>query len=73
MNTLALGLPFTQIGIGLTHTANALLARVERARKFRQTQRYLAQLDDRMLSDIGVSRAQIEFEIERAVRKPGKR
>jgi len=68
MNTISLSLPFAQIGTGLTQAASGLLASFKEMRKARQTQRYLAQMDDHMLSDIGVSRAQVAFEVERAMR-----
>jgi uncharacterized protein YjiS (DUF1127 family) len=69
MNTLSLTLPFGRFGTGLGHAAQTLLARWEQARRYRQTQRYLAEMDDHMLSDIGVSRAQAMFELEHTVRR----
>ncbi len=71
-NTLSLGLPFARVGAGLGHSAATLLAHWRNVRKLRETQHQLARLDDRMLSDIGVSRAQAEFEIVRAMRRPGR-
>jgi len=68
MNTLSLHLPITQVGgrfgAGFRHAAAALLAGLEQAYKLRQTRRYLAEMDDHMLSDIGVSRAQVLFEVD---------
>lgn len=43
-----------------------LWARLAEARSEALTRRQLAQLDDRGLSDIGVSRAQAQFEAERS-------
>jgi len=45
----------------------ALADRWERARRLRETRRYIQQMDDHMLSDIGISRAQALFEIDRLV------
>ncbi len=47
---------------GLWRTARAALKRIERNAALR---RELDRMDDRMLSDIGVSRAQLGFEIDR--------
>jgi uncharacterized protein YjiS (DUF1127 family) len=72
MNTLSHSLPFAQIGAGfsrvatgLRHTAGVLFAQWQYARKMRETQRYLSQMDDHMLADLGVSRAQAAFEADR--------
>ncbi len=46
----------------LWRAARAALKRMERASALR---RELDRMDDRMLSDIGVSRAQLEFETDR--------
>jgi uncharacterized protein YjiS (DUF1127 family) len=66
MSTLTLSLPFARFGTGLGHAVQTLRARFEHARKLRQTRRYLEQMDDHMLSDLGVSRAQASFELERS-------
>jgi uncharacterized protein YjiS (DUF1127 family) len=72
MTTLSQSLPLTRIGTrlgaGIAHTASSVLSHLDAARKLRETRRQLATMDDRMLSDIGVSRAQIEFELDRAPR-----
>jgi uncharacterized protein YjiS (DUF1127 family) len=67
MTTLSLTQPFTRVGHGFGHVARALLAQWRYAAKLRETQRYLSQMDDHMLSDLGVSRAQVAFELERAI------
>jgi len=43
----------------------ALAARWVQARRRREARRYIAQMDEHMLSDIGISRAQALFEIDR--------
>ncbi len=80
MNTLSHTLPFAQIGAGfsrvasgLRHAAGALFAQWQHARKVRQTQKYLAEMDDHMLADLGVSRAQAMFEADHAPRWSAKR
>jgi uncharacterized protein YjiS (DUF1127 family) len=80
MNTLSHTLPLAQLGAGLSriatgigHAASALLAQWQHARKVRQTQKYLAEMDDHMLADLGVSRAQAGFEADRASRWFAKR
>lgn len=45
---------------------DTLLRRMERARQ----RRHLAELDDRLLRDIGVSRAEVEAEISRPFWRP---
>jgi len=84
MNTLSHTLPLAQIGArlamgfsrvatGLRHTAGALVAQWQHARKVRQTQKYLAEMDDHMLADLGVSRAQAAFEADHSPRWSVKR
>jgi uncharacterized protein YjiS (DUF1127 family) len=68
MSTLTLTLPFSRFNTGLGHALQALRARWEHARKLRETRRYLEQMDDHMLSDLGVSRAQASFELDRSMR-----
>ncbi|HXV32141.1 MAG TPA: DUF1127 domain-containing protein [Sinorhizobium sp.] len=46
---------------------DAMLNWIERARQ----RRHLAELDDRLLRDIGVSRAEVEAEISRPFWRPG--
>jgi uncharacterized protein YjiS (DUF1127 family) len=65
MNTIALSLP-QFVGTGFGRAAAALWARWQHARRLRETRLYLEQMDDHMLSDIGVSRAQVGFELDRA-------
>lgn len=70
MNTLTLGLPLIRFGTGFGRLAAALLARWQHIRRLQETKRYVAQMDDHMLSDIGVSRAQVTFELDRVRRRP---
>jgi uncharacterized protein YjiS (DUF1127 family) len=70
MSTLTLTLPISRFGTGLGHAVQTLQARWEHARKLRETRRYLEQMDDHMLSDLGVSRAQAAFELDRGPRWP---
>ncbi|MDA8250105.1 MAG: DUF1127 domain-containing protein [Rhodospirillales bacterium] len=44
---------------------SAWAARWQQARRLRQARRYILEMDEHMLSDIGVSRAQALFEIDR--------
>ena len=62
--TFAPTFSFGRFGAGIGHAAQALRAHWEQARKLRETRRYLEQMDDHMLSDLGVSRAQAHFELE---------
>jgi uncharacterized protein YjiS (DUF1127 family) len=68
MNTLSLALPLSRagarVGGGLGQVAATLLARWQHARKLAETRRYLAAMDDHMLADLGVSRAQAAFELD---------
>jgi uncharacterized protein YjiS (DUF1127 family) len=66
MSTLTLTLPLTRFGHGFGRALSALAARAVYLRKLHETRRYVAQMDDHMLSDIGVSRAQVNFELDRA-------
>ncbi len=50
---------------GLRRLATSLLTRWRKARLRRETRRYIMGMDDHMLADIGVSRAQALFEIDR--------
>jgi uncharacterized protein YjiS (DUF1127 family) len=50
--------------LGLWRAARDALARMERASALR---RELEHMDAHMLSDIGVSRAQLQFEVDRKV------
>lgn len=70
MSTLSLTLPFDRFGTGLGHAARSLVARWRHARRIAETRRYLSQMDDHMLADLGVSRAQASFELDRASRWP---
>lgn len=68
--SLGLVLPFRRPAmrrrsLGLGHAAATLLARWQAARLRRETRRYIMEMDDHMLADIGVSRAQALFEIGR--------
>ncbi len=66
MNTLVLRQPLDRFGSGIGHAARALLAQWRAARELRETRRYVAEMDDRMLADIGVSRAQALFDLDNA-------
>jgi uncharacterized protein YjiS (DUF1127 family) len=68
--SLSLALPFTRFGDGFSHAAAALVARWQHARRLAETRRYLAQMDDHMLADLGVSRAQAAFELDHAMQRP---
>jgi uncharacterized protein YjiS (DUF1127 family) len=46
-------------------TLATVWARWTEMRRRRETMRYLAEMDDHMLSDLGVSRAQLHFELDR--------
>jgi len=66
MSTLTVTFPpISQLGSGLGRAAASLIARLQYARKQRETRRYLEQMDDHMLQDLGVSRAQALFELDR--------
>lgn len=52
-------------GAGWRILLAAWAARWQQARRVRQARRYILEMDERMLSDIGVSRAQALFEIDR--------
>ncbi len=66
MNTIGLTLPFARVGGGFGRAASALWARWTYARQMRETRHYLEQMDDHMLQDLGVSRAQAGFELDQA-------
>jgi uncharacterized protein YjiS (DUF1127 family) len=53
---------------GLGGTLSMLAARWHRTAMLRRARRQVAEIDDDMLADIGVSRAQAMFEIDRAIR-----
>jgi uncharacterized protein YjiS (DUF1127 family) len=50
---------------GFRRVLAAAWARWTEARQRRETMRYLSHMDDHMLSDLGVSRAQLFFEMDR--------
>ena len=64
MNALALHLSLPRSG-ELARAAAAVWARWQHRRKTRETRRYLAEMGEHMLHDIGVSRAQALFDLER--------
>jgi len=68
MTSIGLTLPLAHGGTGLARTVRTLLARWRHARGLAETRRYLEQMDDHMLKDLGVSRAQAVFEIDSAAR-----
>jgi uncharacterized protein YjiS (DUF1127 family) len=65
MNTLTLNLPLGRLGHGIGQFASPLLTWVAEMRKQAEMRRAVARMDEHMLADIGVSRAQMTFEIER--------
>ncbi len=56
---------------GLRNMVAALRERWVRARRLRETRRYVLGMDQHMLADIGVSRAQALFELDRASGRGG--
>jgi uncharacterized protein YjiS (DUF1127 family) len=68
MTSIGLSPPFSRaratFGVGLARAIPALWARWRAARDLAETRRYLALMDDHMLKDLGVSRAQAYFEVE---------
>ena len=68
MNTIALSFPLVRLSTGCGHVAAALLAAARHTRRLAETRRSVARMDEHMLADIGVSRAQMTFEIEHAHR-----
>jgi len=67
MTTIGLALPTPRI-TWLRGAVEAKWMHLVEAWRLRETRRYIEQMDDRMLADIGVSRAQALFEIDRATR-----
>lgn len=67
MNTLHLGLamPFARAGRGLVNAWEGIRLRLRYQRDLRATRRLIEEMDDHMLSDLGVSRAQAAFELSR--------
>lgn len=66
MTAIVIRIPLPSLPHGsarpLTQVAHGIAAKWRAARLRRATQRYLAEMDDHMLSDIGVSRAQALFD-----------
>jgi uncharacterized protein YjiS (DUF1127 family) len=71
MNTMTLAQPVLRASAGLGRVAEVLWARWQHARQLRETRRYLEEMDDHMLQDLGVSRAQAFFELTDARRPKG--
>ena len=69
MNTIILSRPGTRVGVHLQRAAASLLAGWRYRRQMAATRRYLADMDEHMLQDLGVSRAQAAFDLEHVVRK----
>lgn len=70
MTSIGLVLPVRRQGseqqeLGLRRFAATVVAHWRRAVLLRQTRRYVMQMDDRTLADLGISRAQALFEIDR--------
>jgi uncharacterized protein YjiS (DUF1127 family) len=68
MSDIGLSLPLPHFGSGFSRALATLWARWQHARLQRETRRQLDQMDDHMLQDLGVSRAQLEFEVDHASR-----
>jgi uncharacterized protein YjiS (DUF1127 family) len=66
MTSIGLSLPRVHFNVDPGRAVHALLARWQRARRLAETRRTLAQMDDHMLADLGVSRAQAYFEVDEA-------
>jgi uncharacterized protein YjiS (DUF1127 family) len=69
MNTLRLSTPLAWIGSGLTRIWDEVDSMMEVA----ATRRRLEEMDDRMLQDLGISRAQADFEASHVARRAGRR
>ena len=67
MSQTVVKLHFTPARPSLVHRLTQLRHRLGRAWQEASTRRVLGQLDDRALSDIGISRAQAQFDAERPV------
>lgn len=65
MTSIGMTLPFARFGAGMGRAARVLLARWRHARRVAETRRYLEDMDSHMLQDLGVSRAQAFFEVNR--------
>jgi uncharacterized protein YjiS (DUF1127 family) len=70
MSTLTLSFFPARFGHGFGRLASAFVARLQYLRRLQETRRYVAQMDEHMLADIGVSRAQVNFELDRASKLP---
>ena len=60
-------LHFAPAPLSLRDRAAVVLHRIGAAWREAATQRQLSQLDDRALEDIGISRAQAQFQVERPI------
>jgi uncharacterized protein YjiS (DUF1127 family) len=65
MLTIGLRLPLGSGEVGAGRVLAALVAHWRRMADLRAARRVISEMDERMLSDIGVSRAQALFEIDR--------
>ncbi|HET9019261.1 MAG TPA: DUF1127 domain-containing protein [Acetobacteraceae bacterium] len=65
MTGIGLALPALRQRGGLRHVLARLVEGWQHRRRLRQTRRYILEMDEHMLSDIGISRAQALFEIDR--------
>jgi uncharacterized protein YjiS (DUF1127 family) len=68
MTSIGLTLPFMRAGSGLGHAAHMLWVRWRNARLLAETRRSLRDMDEHMLQDLGVSRAQLNFELDEQAR-----
>lgn len=64
MTGILLALSFRRQEEGLRQRVAALATRWRQARRRRELRRYIMEMDEHMLSDIGVSRAQALFDID---------
>lgn len=71
MTSIGLALPGRRRGNGVWRWVVLLAQGWQRARRLRATRHYVMEMDAHMLADIGVSRAQALFEIDRALGRRG--
>ena len=71
MTSIGLALPVFGRRIGVRRMVARLAGRWQQARQLRAARRYLMEMDDHTLADIGASRAQALFQIDQAIRRGG--
>jgi uncharacterized protein YjiS (DUF1127 family) len=72
MTSIGLTLPHLHVGVGLGRAVHRLLARWRHARTLADVRRTIGEMDDHMLKDLGVSRAQAYFEVDQGSRWRGR-